>query len=75
LIKVKGVAVAPAELEALLLEHSEIMDAAVIGIKTYASTFCCLQPCLHYGPGPPTTNNHELTSSENQTPASLRKML
>jgi 4-coumarate--CoA ligase len=35
LIKVKGVAVAPAELEALLLEHSEIVDAAVIGIKTY----------------------------------------
>jgi acyl-CoA synthetase (AMP-forming)/AMP-acid ligase II len=34
LIKVKGVAVAPAELEALLLEHSEIVDAAVIGIKT-----------------------------------------
>ncbi|OAL26616.1 hypothetical protein AYO20_10040 [Fonsecaea nubica] len=34
LIKVKGVAVAPAELEALLLEHHEIVDAAVIGIKT-----------------------------------------
>ncbi|KIW95444.1 uncharacterized protein Z519_04028 [Cladophialophora bantiana CBS 173.52] len=34
LIKVKGVAVAPAELEALLLEHSEIVDAAVIGVKT-----------------------------------------
>ena len=34
LIKVKGVAVAPAELEALLLEHSDIVDAAVIGVKT-----------------------------------------
>ena len=37
LIKVKGVAVAPAELEALLLEHNGIMDAAVIGVKTWAS--------------------------------------
>jgi 4-coumarate--CoA ligase len=34
LIKVKGVAVAPAELEALLLENDQIMDAAVIGVKT-----------------------------------------
>ncbi|OAP60575.1 hypothetical protein AYL99_05577 [Fonsecaea erecta] len=34
LIKVKGVAVAPAELEALLLEHNEIVDVAVIGVKT-----------------------------------------
>lgn len=34
LIKVKGVAVAPAELEALLLENDEIVDAAVIGVKT-----------------------------------------
>lgn len=35
LIKVKGAQVAPAELEALLLEHPGIVDAAVIGIKTY----------------------------------------
>ncbi|OAL21176.1 hypothetical protein AYO22_08139 [Fonsecaea multimorphosa] len=34
LIKVKGVAVAPAEIEALLLEHNDIVDSAVIGIKT-----------------------------------------
>ncbi|KIW37915.1 uncharacterized protein PV06_09893 [Exophiala oligosperma] len=34
LIKVRGAQVAPAELEALLLEHPQIVDAAVIGIKT-----------------------------------------
>lgn len=34
LIKVKGNQVAPAELEALLLEHPGIADAAVIGIPT-----------------------------------------
>ena len=34
LIKVKGNQVAPAELEALLLEHPAIADAAVIGIPT-----------------------------------------
>ncbi|OQV06756.1 hypothetical protein CLAIMM_11283 [Cladophialophora immunda] len=34
LIKVRGAQVAPAELEALLLEHPQILDAAVIGIKT-----------------------------------------
>ncbi|KIV97719.1 hypothetical protein PV10_01432 [Exophiala mesophila] len=34
LIKVKGHQVAPAELEALLLEHPAINDAAVIGIPT-----------------------------------------
>lgn len=32
LIKVKGNQVAPAELEALLLEHYQIADAAVIGV-------------------------------------------
>ncbi|KAE8327186.1 hypothetical protein BDV39DRAFT_193085 [Aspergillus sergii] len=34
LIKVKGNQVAPAELEALLLEHPAVADAAVIGIAT-----------------------------------------
>jgi 4-coumarate--CoA ligase len=34
LIKVKANQVAPAELEALLLEHEDIADAAVIGIPT-----------------------------------------
>ncbi|KAB8261485.1 hypothetical protein BDV32DRAFT_37419 [Aspergillus pseudonomiae] len=34
LIKVKGNQVAPAELEALLLEHPAVADAAVIGITT-----------------------------------------
>lgn len=34
LIKVRGAQVAPAELEALLLEHPQVLDAAVIGIKT-----------------------------------------
>ncbi|KAF2126881.1 4-coumarate-CoA ligase-like protein [Dothidotthia symphoricarpi CBS 119687] len=32
LIKVKGLQVAPAELEALLLDHPEVQDAAVIGV-------------------------------------------
>ena len=34
LIKVRGAQVAPAELEALLLEHPQIMDVAVIGVPT-----------------------------------------
>lgn len=34
LIKVRGAQVAPAELEALLLEHPQIVDAAVIGVRT-----------------------------------------
>ena len=34
LIKVKGNQVAPAELEAVLLEHSAVADAAVIGVPT-----------------------------------------
>jgi 4-coumarate--CoA ligase len=33
LIKVKGVQVAPAELESLLLDHPQVADAAVVGIK------------------------------------------
>jgi non-ribosomal peptide synthetase component E (peptide arylation enzyme) len=33
LMKVKGVQVAPAELESLLLDHPEVVDAAVIGVK------------------------------------------
>ncbi|KAB5566183.1 putative 4-coumarate-CoA ligase [Coniochaeta sp. 2T2.1] len=33
MIKVKGVQVAPAELEAILLDHPKVLDAAVIGIK------------------------------------------
>ncbi|KAH9874964.1 hypothetical protein J1614_004452 [Plenodomus biglobosus] len=33
LIKYKGMQVAPAELEALLLSHDEILDAAVIGVE------------------------------------------
>jgi acyl-coenzyme A synthetase/AMP-(fatty) acid ligase len=32
LIKVKGLQVAPAELEALLLDHPDVQDAAVIGV-------------------------------------------
>lgn len=32
LIKVKGLQVAPAELEALLLDHSDVEDAAVVGV-------------------------------------------
>jgi 4-coumarate--CoA ligase len=36
LIKYKGLQVAPAELEALLLTHPKIVDAAVIGIPDVA---------------------------------------
>ncbi|KAJ4351402.1 uncharacterized protein N0V89_006744 [Didymosphaeria variabile] len=36
LIKVKGFQVAPAELEALLLDHPDVQDAAVIGVTLYA---------------------------------------
>lgn len=39
LIKVKGLQVAPAELEAMLLDHPEVQDAAVIGVPQYVSTF------------------------------------
>ena len=35
LIKVKGFQVAPAELEALLLQHPHISDAAVIGKRSH----------------------------------------
>jgi len=36
LIKVKGLQVAPAELEALLLDHPDVQDAAVIGVTNSA---------------------------------------
>lgn len=35
LIKVKGFQVAPAELEAVLLEHEHVADAAVVAIQRY----------------------------------------
>jgi acyl-CoA synthetase (AMP-forming)/AMP-acid ligase II len=35
LIKVKGLQVAPAELEAMLLDHPEVQDAAVIGVPQF----------------------------------------
>ncbi len=35
LIKVNGLQVAPAELEAILLEHEEVADAAVVGITAH----------------------------------------
>ncbi len=41
----RGAQVAPAELEALLLEHPQIMDAAVVGIKTYAFLGFQSAPC------------------------------
>ncbi|KAK5087760.1 hypothetical protein LTR05_001975 [Lithohypha guttulata] len=49
LIKVKGNQVAPAELEALILDHKHIADVAVIGIQTpdgdeKPRAFCVKQP-------------------------------
>ncbi len=44
LIKVRGAQVAPEELEALLLEHPQIVDAAVIGVKTYVLLSAPEQP-------------------------------
>jgi acyl-CoA synthetase (AMP-forming)/AMP-acid ligase II len=38
LIKYKGLQVAPAELEALLLNHEDILDAAVIGVEADGGT-------------------------------------
>ena len=38
LIKYKGLQVAPAELEAVLLSHPDILDAAVIGVETEDGT-------------------------------------
>ena len=39
MIKVKGSQVAPAELEALLLGHPAVADAAVIGVTKYGLSF------------------------------------
>lgn len=49
LIKVKGNQVAPAELEALILDHKHVADVAVIGIQTpdgdeKPRAFCVKQP-------------------------------
>lgn len=49
LIKVKGNQVAPAELEALILDHKAIADVAVIGLPTHdgderPKAFCVKQP-------------------------------
>ena len=47
LIKVRGAQVAPAELEALLLEHPQIMDAAVVGVRTLEISLTTRQ-ALHF---------------------------
>ncbi len=39
LIKVNALQVAPAELEAVLLEHDDIADAAVVGIEIFGEEF------------------------------------
>lgn len=39
LIKVNGLQVAPAELEAVLLEHQDVADAAVVGITVHGEEF------------------------------------
>jgi len=38
LIKVKGLQVAPAELEAVLLLHPEVTDAAVAAVKKFVDS-------------------------------------
>jgi acyl-CoA synthetase (AMP-forming)/AMP-acid ligase II len=40
LIKVDGVQVAPAELEALLIEHPDVADAGVVGCPTRGTARC-----------------------------------
>lgn len=39
LIKYKGLQVAPAEIEGLLIEHPEIMEAAVVGVPEPSSVY------------------------------------
>lgn len=39
MIKVNGLQVAPAELEAVLLENQDVADAAVVGITLYGEEF------------------------------------
>lgn len=54
LIKVKGFQVAPAELEALLLDHPAVQDVAVIGVSLYLSLPSCLPSSTHpFLPLPP----------------------
>jgi acyl-coenzyme A synthetase/AMP-(fatty) acid ligase len=47
LIKVKGLQVAPAELEAVLLLHPEVTDAAVAAVKKFVES----QKILHFFSG------------------------
>lgn len=63
LIKVNGLQVAPAELEALLLQHDQIADAAVVGLivdgNEYPRAYVVLRPGL--APG-----EHKLMESDVQ---------
>lgn len=61
LIKVNGLQVAPAELEALLLQHDQIADAAVVGLIVDGNEYPRAYVVLRPGLAP------ESTSSWNQT--------
>jgi 4-coumarate--CoA ligase len=61
LIKVNGLQVAPAELEALLLQHEGITDAAVVGLEVDGSEYPRAYVVLRYDIGP-----DELTETDVQ---------
>lgn len=61
LIKVNGLQVAPAELEAVLLEHEDIADAAVVGITLHGEEWPRAYISLKY-----STKGHESTEKQIQ---------
>jgi acyl-coenzyme A synthetase/AMP-(fatty) acid ligase len=56
LIKYKGAQVAPAELEAVLLSHPKILDAAVIGVSGEGTELPRYVDFLFNTPSVPTTD-------------------
>lgn len=70
LIKVKGIGVAPAELEDLLLGHAGVEDVAVLGIPDdYAGEV----PKAYIVPRS-NNNNHNNSNSNTQNPSSLQEL-
>jgi 4-coumarate--CoA ligase len=63
LIKVKGLQVAPAELEAILLDHPEVQDAAVIGVPLYV-----FPPRLYSHTAVPCANSIKATTTKHPAP-------